>query len=166
MLRKFFCVLSACLILLSFGSCQSKSTLTPSLHSEDLAFRLADVFPMERGYAAYDPTATALYFPESSDCLREVAVLYSVRPDDYTEIGVFRLQNTSDRAVVTREISSYLQELRETYAPQAELYDPSQIDKLSAASFRVIGSYVIYTVMTEAEQQRFWKTAQALLNQI
>ena len=163
MLRKFFCVLSSCLILLFFASCQSKNTLNQSLHSEDLAFRLADAFPLEHGYASYDLTATALYFPESTTCLQEITVLYSVRPDDYTEIGVFTLQNADERAVITREISAYLQELRETYAPQAVLYDPSQADKLSAASFKVIGSYVIYTVMTETEQQLFWKTAQALL---
>ena len=157
-------VILASALLLLLTSCSSTGEARQSPSALSVTSALAESFPVSGGYAAYDESALRLYFPESCAALQDCAVIYSVRPDDYTEIGVFRLPEETDLRAVTHEVEAYLSEFRETYFPQAELYDKDQKTKLSDAAVRVIDRYVIYTVMSEKEQRLFWKSARTLLS--
>jgi hypothetical protein len=159
--NRFFILLSALLLLLS--ACSPTVETREAQESFSVTEALAKAFPIDGGYAAYDESAVRLYFRETLLLAQDFSVIYSVRPDDYTELGVFRVPDDEDRRSVAREVNAYLSEFKETYLPQAELYDKEQKVKLSDATLRVIGSYVIYTVMSEKEQRPFWKNAEALL---
>ena len=159
--NRFFILLSALLLLLS--SCSPTVETRAAQDSFSVTEALANAFPIEGGYAAYDENALRLYFRDAPLLAQDFSVIYSVRPDDYTEIGVFRVADDKYRRTVAREVNAYLEEFKETYLPQAELYDKNQKVKLSDAALRIIDSYVIYTVMSEKEQRLFWKNAESLL---
>lgn len=151
------------LLPLILSSCRHEVEKQTATSSYTVAEALAETLTVTGGYAAYDDTAVRLYFPESVILATDFAVLYSVRPDDYTEIGVFSFQNDEDLRTAEREMERYLEELKETYLPQAELYERDQKEKLYGAAVRRIGRYVIYTVMSEKEQRPFWKAAEGIL---
>ena len=165
MLRRSIVVFVVVLLILCLSSCQKEINGSALLSGKSLAYDLSDAFPIEHGYSTYDTDTIRLYFPQSAERLPEITVLYSVRPDDYTEFGVFVLNDCTEEEIVVQEVSDYLKDFRETYAVQAELYDPDQKEKLSDASLRCVNNCVIYTIMSKNEQQRFWKKVKDLFRE-
>lgn len=153
-------LLITALLLLSACSSQSYRDDVKALTLTDAAKQKITV---ASSYDTYDASFLEFYLSDVVSLVDDSSIVYAVAANDYTEIGVLHVSDPDNLEAVQNAVKAYLDYFKETYAPQAEQYDPSEQKKLKDASYKTYGNYVIYTIMTSEDQQILLPEIEALL---
>ena len=140
-MKKTVVLLFITLSLLSL-SCNSKSYRS-DLSCNDLAAAILsdnskEFVEYESYYADYIISDQALY----TDC----TVIYSLEVNDIDEIGIFRATDKESANIMRRELTAYIDDMRQTERAFIESYAKKELPKLDAARIEALGLYVIYVI--------------------
>ena len=100
---------------------------------------------------------------EDTDCFADKSLVYSVRSENIDEIGVFLAESDEDVDELRRLCDQYVTTLREEQRAFVASYAPREATKLDAATVRVFGRYVVYTVLSEDDREKAYEKIEELL---
>ena len=121
--------------------------------AEVISTAIAKELPVSSGYLPYDSDFMQFYLTDAVKPVNDYSVIYASAANDYNEIGVLHVKDKKDLDTVEDAVKAYLDDFRSTYEQQAELYDATEQAKLEDASYRVYGNYVVYMILTDADQK-------------
>ena len=134
-------------LLVGCGAAKVKNDVPVS----DLASALRTAVGMEDSLVSMDGTFLGLMGKKSGD-LGEYEILVS-NGTTIDELGVFKAGTlTTDQLKKLTE--DYLAVYREKRWPMVELYNPDEEPKLSDAEIKVLGDYVVYLILGEADRAK------------
>ena len=91
-------------------------------------------------------------FLDYLDKTSEYFILISAESDmNIDEIGVFHVAKSSDVNAVKQFVEEYVVAKKQKMVSLLEAYNPTEISKLDAASVKVCGNYVLYTILSDAD---------------
>ena len=100
---------------------------------------------------------------EDTDRFADKSLVYSVRSENIDEIGVFLAESDEDVDELRRLCDQYVTTLREEQRAFVASYAPREATKLDAATVRVFGRYVVYTVLSEDDREKAYEKIEELL---
>ncbi len=97
-----------------------------------------------------DPGANYVkgYMKHSPEEIGDYVILKNVMGTSIDEFGVFKA-GTMDAAAIKEMIEGYLKILQDSWMN----YQPEEKPKLDGAEIRVVGDYVIYAILSEADRE-------------
>ena len=121
--------------------------------AEVITSSIVKEIPVSAGYLSYGSDFMQFYLTDAVTPVDDYSVVYSSAADNYNEIGILHVKDKKDLETVENAVSAYLAEFRSTYEQQAQLYDKTEQEKLEDASYTVYGKYVVYMILTDADQK-------------
>lgn len=100
---------------------------------------------------------------EDTDRFADKSLVYSVRSENIDEIGVFLAESDEDVPELRRICEQYVETLREEQRAFVASYAPREATKLDAATVRVFGRYVVYTVLSENDREEAFEAIEEML---
>ena len=162
-IRKVFPVVVLLLTLL-LTACSAPMNYRTDLPAEEVTKAITKEIPAESGYRPQGSDFMQLYLKDAVPAVFDYSIVSAIAADDYAEIGVLFVKKHEDVATVEAAVTSYLDYFRETYTPQAQQYDPTELQKIEDATCRVYGNYVVYTILTEEDLKTVDETVKSLLS--
>ena len=106
-------------------------------------------------YESFGSEYINAYFDTSlfEDC----DIRYSLPGDDVNEVGVFRSGSKKDARKLYNSVCEYLDELKKDKRAFVESYAPLEAQKLDRATVKRFGSYVVYAILSDSEQENFFE---------
>ena len=106
-------------------------------------------------YESFGSEYINAYFDTSlfEDC----DIRYSLPGDDVNEVGVFRSGSKKDARKLYNSVCKYLDELKKDKRAFVESYASLEAQKLDRATVKRFGSYVVYAILSDAEQENFFE---------
>jgi hypothetical protein len=83
--------------------------------------------------------------------VQEWMILASSSQSTVDEFGIFRVKEGGDTNAVKAEVEDYVQYMQVKLEVYLEMYDPAEKTKLENAKVTVLGNYVVFTMLTEAD---------------
>ncbi len=155
----FFALILA--LLIGTLACSPSSDYRDDLGADELAKALTDALG-DTVYLEDDTDMTADYFA-LPDSVSDYAVRYAKDTGNINEIGVYHVGNGDADALKKLLAEQYL---TPAYRANREWYDsyiPQETPKLRDAEVRVLGSYVIYTILSPADRATVYRVAEEML---
>jgi isocitrate dehydrogenase kinase/phosphatase len=90
-------------------------------------------------------------------------VLYSRDSDDQGEFGIFKANNSVTAEELFVLVNEYINRSQRERRNFIENYIPSELKKLDNADARIIGDYVIFTILDENQSREIFSKATELL---
>lgn len=100
---------------------------------------------------------------EDTDRFADKSLVYSARGENIDEIGIFLAGSDEDVDELRRLCAQYVNTLREEQRAFVASYAPREATKLDAATVRVFGRYVVYTVLSEDDRDKAFETIEERL---
>ena len=140
-------VICAALLLTACGQSKVRDDVAPA----DAAAAVAKALGMEKDLVSLDGTFLGLT-GKSAEEIGEHEILVVANGTSIDEIGVFHAgKMTVDELKALA--NDYLAEYAEKTWPMVELYNPDEKPKLTGAEVKVVGNYVMYTILSEADRK-------------
>ena len=152
--------LSFCL-LIGFSSCASAS-YREDLSCKAITDRLCDTLSVAGGYEYFSDDHLRFYFSDTDD-YEDCSLVYSAPSEDINEFGVFLADDKEDAKELQDMCRSYLSSFDEEQRAFIASYAPQQITKLDHAEVRVLGRYVIYTILSPEDTRIAFETVEQML---
>ena len=92
------------------------------------------------------------YFHRSPDEIGEYIILKNVMGTNIDEFGIFKA-GTMDAAALKEMIDGYLKILQDSWMN----YQPEEKPKLDGAEIKVVGDYVMYVILSDADKDAAFK---------
>lgn len=158
-MKKLLC-LGLLLALLTAG-CQHMKDYRDDVSCEAITDAVCDELEDEE-YLPFGEEQIRFSF-ENTDRFADYSLVYSVRSENIDEIGIFRGETQEDVDELRRLCEQYVTTLHEEQRAFVASYAPREAAKLDAATVRVFGHYVIYTVLSEDDREESYEKIQELL---
>ena len=146
-MKKFICVISVILSLLSLTSCSSDG-FRDGIACKDVGSSITDTLDDGKEYLEYDENHRKLYF-EDSEHYDDCYLAYSSDTGDINEFGVFHAPDSEHAEDIYEDCMDYVEDLKENSRSFIASYAPEEIPKLDGATVRRYGNYVVYTVLPD-----------------
>jgi hypothetical protein len=150
-----------CALSILFCACSSEH-YDNSLTESELAALLTREISGYEDYARYDSEDIAYMFG-TTDSNGDACVLYSRDSDDQGEFGIFKANNSVTAEELFVLVNEYINRSQRERRNFIENYIPSELKKLDNADARIIGDYVIFTILDEDQSREIFSKATELL---
>ena len=120
----------------------------------DISSAVLNAVSTQGGYAAMESDYVSIEFskPDVIDSnVQEWMILASSSQSTVDEFGIFRVKEGGDTNAVKAEVEDYVQYMQVKLEVYLEMYDPAEKTKLENAKVTVLGNYVVFTMLTEAD---------------
>ncbi len=158
-MKKLLC-LGLLLALLTMG-CQRMKDYRDDISCEAITDAVCDELEDEE-YLPFGEEQIRFSF-EDTDRFADYSLVYSVRSENIDEIGIFRGETQEDVDELRRLCEQYVNTLREEQRAFVASYAPREATKLDAATVRVFGHYVIYTILSEDNREKAFESIEEML---
>lgn len=151
-------ILAALLCVLLLASCGE--TELKDVPAADLSKAVLEAIGMTDSMVDTTGVVVEGYMHLSTDQFGGCSVYHNSYGTGVDEFGIFKA-GTLKAAEVKSAVDEYIELLRET--SMAPLYTPEEVPKLDGAEVRVIGDYVIYCVLSDADRDTAFKAFESAL---
>lgn len=145
-MRRYIRLLLICLCALLLVAC-SKPKYRTDISCRELCADVVDGVDGGGEYAEYGDQHLKYEFGDSARGAEDHCILYSVRVEDISEIGVFFASDEKDVKDIAEDCKRYIENIKEDKRAFISSYAPDQLPKLDKAEVRICGNYVMYTVL-------------------
>lgn len=162
MLKKYIAIITLVPIVF-FCSCAKKEYLD-TISCGNITDTLTEEILGSDMYAEYSENDVKLIF-NNSELFDSCSVIYSLSSDDIGEVGVFHAKNSDNAKMLLKEITKYIEEVKDEKNSFVNDYMPQELDKLNYADTRQFGNYVIYTILSSDTSDEVFMTAKNMLSE-
>ena len=147
-------------MLLSLVSCGASYIDTMS--ASDLANAGLSGVTTQGGTKALDDDVILEFADEAPSYLRDYAVIKAKNAKNINEIGIFRCENGKAESWLPY-VKAYVENLTNSYRNMD--YFPDEKEKYECDTFKVMGNYVIYSFLSEADTEAFYNAIENEIKQ-
>jgi hypothetical protein len=159
-MKKILLFIALALSMLIFSSCRQEE-YSSSLTSKELSDALRTQISGSEDYIEYTDEELS-YFDFAKNADADITVLYSRAAEDVGEVGVIRVSK-DDAKDTKASVEKYLETQRTEKAAFFKNYAPGELLKLERAEVRHLGDYIIFTVLSSADNQAVFNKAEEIL---
>jgi len=158
-MKKIILALIALTLILSLAACggsKIKDDVAVSALAEKVGEKVSNLPNM---MAAEDNYLQNLMLLEAGVSAEHV-VMVNTAGKIAAEFGIFKGSDKANTEKIAKEVENYLARLD---SEMAAMYIPEELPKLRGAEVKIVGNYVIYAVLDEAEKAEVFKVFEAEL---
>ncbi len=168
----------ALLLVLSFlvsalSACaRTDGNIRTDLTAEELSDRVLAALPATTSYQkAGDDYISSSTWGEAYSSFLDLLADYRILLSDNIvtnsdEIGVFRLQSADDAKTAAAVAEEYVQAQQLRLKELLPLYNPGDLPKTDNGRVTVCGTYILYTILSDADTARAHDTFRAVLTEV
>lgn len=138
-------------MLLSLVSCGAN--YDDSLSSSDLANLALAGITTQGGTKVLDDDVILEFSDEAPSYIKDYTVIKAKNAKNINEIGIFRCEDGNAESWLPF-VQEYVENLTNSYRNMD--YFPEEKEKYECATFKVMGNYVIYSFLNEADTEAFY----------
>ena len=131
-----------------------------SLLTKDLYTKVSDSFVTDGGIYLLDEDVLLEISDTSLEYLIDYTVVRANNAKNINEIGIFRVE-TATQNKMKNVLERYVQNKQASY--RSMNYFPEETEKIDFATVKIIGNYVVFSFLNEADTNTFYK---AIENQL
>lgn len=152
-------VLALCMMLTVFCACEKDHYRTDLTSAEVMSSILAAI-PQENGYKQVSEQyiSSSTWGKDYQMLLDKVVDYHIVIAEDsdmnINEIGVFRVKDAKDVATLAAIVETFIIGQTTRYLSLLEAYNPAEIPKLDEAEVEVCGTYIYYSILSDANTDK------------
>ena len=153
-------LLLACLV-----SCTAVRAYTDDVDAENVAEHMIAALGAQDTFMEADDDLYDYYFGEHAayHLVDDASMMFSREETDVSELGVFEAEREADVPAVRDMVKAYLDDRTATLRAFAANYSSEDLQTIDHAGIQVYGRYVVYYILSEADQAVALEAAENML---
>ncbi len=153
-MKKLLIALLLLALCCGFVACTAAPTYVDHVSAASVADAALDAIGASDDYIDGTANNYPFYFEDTAagDCVNDRAMMYHKEDKNVNELGVLRLGSEKDAKTVRAVAEDYLAGQCDYLRGFAQNYSPADLDKIDNAGVEVIGCYVVYYILSPADE--------------
>ena len=153
-MKKLLTVALLLALCLCAVACATAPTYADHVSAESVALAALNAIDTSADYIDGTANNYPFYFEDTAAhaCINDRAMMYHKEDKNVNELGVLRLTSTKDADTVQKAAEDYLAGQCDYLRGFAQNYSPADMDKIDTADVTVIGSYVVYYILSPEDE--------------
>lgn len=132
-------------------ACSEKKEIKDDVKATDLSKTAKEAIPIKDGYASITDADYLEFNFEGLPTAKEYDIFITTNPTaNINEVGIFHFANADEAAKAESIVAQYIKTKSDAWKSAAN-YTPEENPKMESATYKVIGNYVVYTILTEKD---------------
>lgn len=150
------------LIAMLFSLVSCGASYSDTMSSSELANVGLSGVTTQGGTKVLDDDVILEFTDEAPSYLRDYSVIKAKNAKNINEIGIFRCEDGKAESWLPY-VKAYVENLINSYRNMD--YFPEEKEKYECATFKVMGNYVIYSFLSEADTEAFYNAIENAIKQ-